>query len=114
MSITMTLNADMHKVFYDELVRTFEGKSFNVLVQTCSIGDLKPKVLKYCGRTLGTVRILKPSQASIRLNPGGRIAWDLVVEYVAVVFEAPEKVVIQRFFSGRQYRKLIVVTTDPI
>lgn len=113
MAIVMTLNRDNHILFLAEILRIFQDKEFNVLVQTKKIGDETIKELKFCSRKIGLQRVVGTNQVSIKLEPGYCIAWDLKTESVLASVEE-DKVIITRFWNNRQYRKVVILTTNPI
>lgn len=112
MNLMETVGPHNHEILIADVLDRFDGKVFNLLVTSQKSGGTE-KVLRYCNRTLGGVVIARPLQVSIRLSPGGCIAWDLVAEQVSIAFE-DKNVVICRFFDNRQYRKVLLLTSDPI
>jgi len=109
---TMSITNLTHESFLRLLVEKYENKRFNLLVKTRKL-DGDEKVLKFCNRMISKTIIPKPFQVSIKLSPGGCIAWDLKTEQVSTTFEGDD-VIICRFFDNRQYCKVLIITSDPI
>ncbi len=111
--ISMTVNVGNQLSVVERIIAELGDKEVNFLVESITLGDMAPKITKFCRRKLGSTLLLNGKQVKLSFLPACSVAWDLNVELVTVRFDS-DGVTLFRFFPRAQRSKILRITTSPI